>query len=107
MRNQLQLICRITKDPEYKAINGDDFATCSIAYNKSKDKSWFLDITAWKETATKLMDYKKGELVILSGELDVQTWEKDGIKHVKPIMVLRYIQPMSYKNKKEDEKEVF
>lgn len=101
MRNCLQLIGRITKDPEFKKVGEHDLATSSMAYNKNKEQSWFIDINAWRDSAEKLMQYKKGELVLISGELDIQTWEKEGVKHSKQILVMKFIQPLSYKQKDE------
>jgi single-stranded DNA-binding protein len=101
MRNHLQLIGRLTKEPEFKKVGEHDLASCSMAYNKNKDQSFFIDINAWRDSAERLMQYKKGELVLISGELDVQSWEKDGVKHSKSILVMKFIQPVSYKPKEE------
>lgn len=107
MRNSLQLIGRLTKDPEFKKVGEHDLANCSMAYNKNKDASFFIDISAWRDSAEKLMNYKKGELVLISGELDIQSWEKDGIKYNKPLLVMKFIQPVSYKQKQQTEEEIF
>lgn len=97
MRNVVQLIGRITKDPEFKVINGKDFASTSLAYNKSKENVFFIDLNFWEKIASKSMKYEKGELVLVSGDLDIQSWEKDGIRHTKTLINVRFIQPMSYK----------
>lgn len=102
MRNYLQLIGRLTKDPEFKKIGEHDLANCSMAYNKNKDQSFFIDINAWRDLAEKLMQYKKGELVMVSGELDIQSYTLEGNLKTKTILVLKFIQPVSYKQKQTD-----
>jgi single-stranded DNA-binding protein len=97
MRNQLILTGRLTKDPEPKTVNSELLVVCSMAYNKNKDSSWFIDFNAWGNMAEKLKPYKRGELVQIAGELDVQSWEKDGQKFTKPIVNIKFIQPVTYK----------
>lgn len=97
MRNQLILTGRLTKDPEPKTVNSELLVVCSMAYNKNKDSSWFIDFNAWGNMAEKLKPYKRGELVQIAGELDVQSWEKDGQKFIKPIVNIKFIQPVTYK----------
>jgi single-stranded DNA-binding protein len=107
MRNYLQLIGRLTKDPEFKKVGEHDLANCSMAYNKNKDQSFFIDINAWRDSAEKLMQYKKGELVIVSGELDVQSYTVEGNSKTKAVLVLKFIQLVLYKQKQNDSPEVF
>lgn len=110
MRNQIILTGRLTKDPEVKTTANELLVVCSLAYNKNKDSSWFIDFNAWGQLADKLKLYKKAELVQIAGELDIQSWEKDGQKFSKPIINLKFIQPVTYKqlnNINNDEEKVF
>jgi single-stranded DNA-binding protein len=79
MRNYIQLIGRLTKDPEQASINIDKILVkCSMAYNKTK-------------SANALLRYKKGDLVLVSGSLDIQTWDdKNGGKRSKAIINVNY-----------------
>jgi single-stranded DNA-binding protein len=89
MRNYIQLIGRLTKDPEKASIN--ILVKSSMVYNKTKDQSFFIDIQAWDKSANALLRYKKGDLVLISGSLDIQTWDdKNGGKRSKAIINVNY-----------------
>ncbi len=91
--NKLQLLSTITKDIEMKyAQSGTAIASFSVAYNtKYKDQSGqyvekaaFFDVTAFGKTAENLQKYfHKGSRILIDGELDYQSWEKDGQKRSK------------------------
>lgn len=84
---------RLTADPMLRFIpSGDAVATFTVAHSKRKyDKttnSWsddgdplFLNVTAWRNLGEGVADQlKKGDPVIVSGELRQRNWEKDGQK---------------------------
>ena len=90
MRNVLQLIGRLTKQPERKPVGDKILVTCSMAYNVTKTKSWFIDVNAWDKAGEQLEKYKKGDLVLLHGSLEVQSWDDNqGGKRTKPLMNVR------------------
>jgi len=91
--NKLQLLATITKDIELKyAQSGTCIASFSVAYNsKYKDQSGqyiekasFFDVTAFGKTAENLQKFfHRGSRILIDGELDYQSWEKDGQKRSK------------------------
>jgi len=91
--NKLQLLATITKDIELKyAQSGTCIASFSVVYNsKYKDQSGqyvekasFFDVTAFGKTAENLQKFfHKGSRILIDGELDYQSWEKDGQKRSK------------------------
>jgi single stranded DNA-binding protein len=90
MRNYIQLICRLTKDPESKPVGDKKLCIASAAYNVTREKSWFIDINSWDKSAEKFLKYKKGDLVIVQGSLDIQSWEdKNGNRRTKPLINCR------------------
>lgn len=65
----------------------------TLAYNHNKEVVSFLDATLWGEQATKLHPYlKKGKQVAIVGELKQRRWEKDGQKHSRVGISVRFLQ---------------
>ena len=92
MRNRVQLIGNLGKDPEVKTFdNGKKVAKFSMATSDSYKKEsgekvtetqWH-NIVAWNGTATIIEKYlKKGNEVAIEGKLTTRNWEdKEGKKH--------------------------
>lgn len=89
MLNHIDLIGRLVRDPEYKAL-GDGTGLCNFTIavdDDFKDKDGnkqtdFIDCTAWRKTAEYVTAYQvKGSLVAVSGRLKSKKWtDKDGNK---------------------------
>ena len=99
--NLAVLIGRLTRNPELKYLpSGVAVANFSIAINSSwgsgaekKEKTTFIDITAWKRTAELAAEYlTKGSSVMITGSIDQETWEKDGQKRSKLKVTAQRIQ---------------
>jgi single-strand DNA-binding protein len=79
---------RITKDAESKMVGETEVGRYSIAVNGRKDKVMFLDCDHWKIGG--VLEYLiKGCQVCVTGELDQQSWEKDGQKKSKMVLNVR------------------
>lgn len=81
---------RLGKDPVSKTLeSGVTVASCTMATSspyKNKagewvDNSQWHNLTCWKESATALMRFKKGDAIEFTGEIQYREYEKDGIKH--------------------------
>jgi len=79
---------RLTADPEKKTTaQGTSVVSFSIAVPKNfKPKEGpdadFFNCTAWRNTADYIANYgHKGDIVEVSGTLEIKKWEKDGQKH--------------------------
>lgn len=73
---------RLTKEPDYRHTpNGSSVCELSIAYNRplqqgSKDKSVFVDVTAWGKLADACHNHLvKGSGVLVQGYLDLDKWQ--------------------------------
>jgi len=80
--NNYNVSGNLTKDPElrYSSDGSKRWTQFSIGVHSRKDKSFFLDVTAFDKTADFVVNnFKKGQGIILSGELDEYTREKDGV----------------------------
>lgn len=89
MLNKIDLIGRLTRDPEYRALaDGTSVCNFTIAVDDDyKDKDGgkvtdFIDCTAWRQAAEFVTRYlRKGALVAVSGRLKSRKWtDKDDNK---------------------------
>ena len=85
--NSLIIKGRITADPELKntdnAVEYCDFTVAVDRYaGKDRERETdFIPCRAWQKTAVFISQYfKKGQEILVSGELQVNKYEKDGEK---------------------------
>lgn len=86
--NQIFLLGNLTREPETKFLPSG-MAVCSfgIAVNKKlggdkPDRVLFIDCTVFDKQAQIAGEYlHKGSQVLINGELVLDQWEKDGVKH--------------------------
>ena len=93
--NQVTLMGRLTKDPELKTTNsGKNISLFTLAVNGfQEDKTNFIDCKAWGKTAELISKYvAKGQRLLVTGELEQETWEQDGQKRSKLSVTVREIQ---------------
>ena len=90
---------RLTRDPELRNVNtktGDKaVATFTIANNDPfrPDKTNFLNCQVWGKTAESVAKYLvKGSVVVVEGSLDLDTYEKDGVKRPTITLNARNVQ---------------
>ena len=90
--NHVVLIGRLTRDVDLKyTSSGTAVAKGSLAVNKRVkhgeqwvDKAGFFDFTLWGKQAESIAKYLvKGKQLAVTGELEQNTWEKDGQRHSK------------------------
>lgn len=85
MLNKTILMGRLTAEPKISQTpNGINIATFSLAVHRQydKDKTDFINIVAWRQTADFVSKYfKKGQLVAIEGNLQSRSYEdKQGNK---------------------------
>ena len=80
--NNVSLVGRFTKDLELKySKEGKAMLKSSIAVNRSKDVTDFINIVAFGKTAELIAEYhKKGDLIGISGSIWTGSYEKEGQK---------------------------
>lgn len=105
--NQVTIIGRLTKDPDLRATKG---GTSVVDFGLANSRSWtdkegekrerttFVDVTAWGSLA-ELVDkiLNKGDLVVISGTLELNQWEKDGEKRSKIFIQMNNFQTMVHR----------
>ncbi|MGW4728892.1 single-stranded DNA-binding protein [Streptomyces shenzhenensis] len=96
---------RLTGDPDLRFTQaGKAVASIPLAFNSRRlnqqTQQWedgdtfFVRGTVWErlaENATETLS--KGMEVLVSGELRTERWEKDGVKHERPALLIRSIAP--------------
>ncbi|TGN18176.1 single-stranded DNA-binding protein [Leptospira idonii] len=93
--NKVLLIGRMTRDPEFKSINGSSVVNFSLANNRiyvsngeKKEETHYFDCVAWGRLADILKQYAgKGKQVAIEGRLQQQTWETPEGKKASKIRV--------------------
>ena len=100
--NQVNLMGRITRDPEVKSTkSGKKVVTFSIAVDKyGSDDANFFRVETWGKTADAVEKFgAKGNPILVSGYLDQRVWESSGERHQQIVVVGRNIEFIQYKKK--------
>ena len=91
--NHVALIGRLVADPELRYTQSQT-AVCHIRLARNerhgeKEKSLFVDVTAWGKLAETIAQHKKqGDQVAIAGRLDYQSWtDSDGRKRSKVAII--------------------
>lgn len=79
--NSVNLLGRIGQKPELKTLESGNSVTSFNLAVKNRDKTNWIRITAWNKTAEVLTKYtNKGDMIGVTGRLDVRDYEVDGMK---------------------------
>lgn len=99
MLNSVNLIGRLTRDPELKSTpNGVSTCGFTLAVDRNfaregeEKKADFITCVAWRQTAELIARYfKKGNMLALEGSIQVRSWEdSDGARrYVTEVVVNR------------------
>jgi len=91
--NKVIILGRLTRDPEIKTIpSGKKVATFSLATSKKwkdqqgqqREKAEFHNIVVWEKLADVIARFgRKGNRILVEGELQTRTWDKEGIKQYR------------------------
>lgn len=92
----------LTKDAESKMVGETEVARYSIAINGRKDKVLYVDCDHWRVGGV-LPYLTKGTSVLVEGDLDQQSWEKDGQKKSKIVLQVNRLQLLGGKKKAAEE----
>jgi single-strand DNA-binding protein len=101
--NRVMLIGRLTRDPESRhTANGNSVTNFGLAVNRTYkrpgsdepvEETTFVDVEAWGKTGETFARYmKKGRQAYVEGRLRLDSWEKDGQKRSKLVVVMETFQ---------------
>ena len=109
MINVVVLAGNVVSDPESRSTStGKTVATFRLAINNPiNDKDTvFIDVDVWEKQAEFVINYvKKGGAVSVTGRLKQDSWEKDGEKRSKILVVAERVGFVGSKKKDEDSSE--
>lgn len=99
--NSIVLVGRLTSEPKLESVGTSSKCTFSIANNRSykKGEEWkneasFFDVVTWGTFADRISSkLVKGELIVISGRLQQDRWEKDGQKQSRIYIIADSIEP--------------
>lgn len=106
--NKIVLIGNLTRDPDFKELSNVNLCKLSLAVNSGKkgtdsEEVCFVDVTVWGSTADACAQYlKKGRKVAVEGRLKLESWEKDGKKNSKHVIVASSVDFLFNKDDKQD-----
>lgn len=98
--NNVSMVGRICSDIESKEVGTTVLTKFRLAVNRpfKKDVSDFFDVTCWGKTAEFVAKYiKKGHLVGFTGNAQVESWEKDGVKRSKVTFTANSVESLTSK----------
>jgi single-strand DNA-binding protein len=93
--NNVVLIGRMTKDPEFKTVGQTSLANFSIANNRSyvdngtrKDLVNYIECSVWGKLAEILKQYGgKGKQIMVEGRLEQSTWDGQDGKKISKVRI--------------------
>lgn len=102
-KNEILILGNLTQDSEKRYLPGENIPVCVFTIattrprkEKDKERPIYIDCEAWRNYGESVHEYlKKGSLVLVTGELDYKTWEKDGQKFSKHLIIAKDIQFLS------------
>ena len=110
------LMGNVTRDPEIRALpSGLSLASFSVGISRKrkgadgnlKDETCFVDITFFGKQAEICEKYvHKGDSIAVDGRLKQDSWEKDGLKRSKIVVIGENIHLMPKRGEKADESAV-
>lgn len=114
MINAVMLVGRLVQDPEMiERDNGRKVSRVTLAVNrkfKGTDGVYhtdFIDCVLWNNIAKNVNEYcSKGDLIGIRGRIQVETYEKDGIKRKITDVIAESITFLSSMKNKEEIKEL-
>jgi len=102
--NRTILLGNLTGDPEIRMVGEAELVKYTIAVNSpwKKGKVLFMDCDHWR--AGKVAEFlARGTPVLVEGELDQQSWEKDGQKRSKVVLQVQHLQLVGRKDREPEE----
>lgn len=101
MVNSINLIGRLTDEPEFKADVGKGLTTFTIAIDdRYSDYTSFIDCQSWGKTAENIANhFHKGKQIGVTGRIKQDRWEKEGQKCSKVVVV---VENFTFCGKKDD-----
>lgn len=94
--NTVMIVGTAGRDPEVRYLeSGKVVVKFSLASTVSKEETDWFGCEAWSKTAEIIGQYvKKGNKVAVSGKLDIQSYQKDGVDVIRPFILVERVELM-------------
>jgi single-strand DNA-binding protein len=95
--NKVIVAGRLTGDPEFKQLENSQLATFSLAMNRrwkdnggeTREEACFIGVKVFGKRAETIRKFfHKGDNILVEGHLRQESWEKDGEKRSKHVIML-------------------
>ena len=97
--NKIFLIGRLVKKPELREVKDNKVCEFTLAVNRDKEKTDFINCVVWNSQAENLCKYQdKGSLISVFRELRVDTYEIEGNKRYKTYVLSNNIEFLERKD---------
>lgn len=104
--NRCIFVGNLTRDAESRIVGEAEVARYAVAVNGRKDKVLFIDCDHWRPGGV-LPYLTKGTTVLVEGELETQSWEKDGQQRSKTVLQVQRVQLLGGKRQADPVEEEF
>lgn len=103
--NKVVITGRLTKKPELKELKESKLCEFTLAVNRDKEKTDFINCIVWNKQAENLVKYQdKGSLIAIFGEIRVDAYEIEGNKRYKTYVLVNNIEFLGIKKEIPTEK---
>lgn len=103
--NTVVLNGNIVADAEVKEFQNSAVVKFRLAFHQGrgdKETSGFIDVKKWGDKVGALAPHLvKGKAIAVEGRLEMESWEKDGTKHQKFVIVANNVQFVPQGEKKQ------
>lgn len=101
--NKAILMGNMVSDPEIRRVGDKDVAKFALAVNNpfKKGKVMYMECEYWRGGAV-VAYMTKGTSILVDGELEQQSWEKDGQKRSRIVLQVQSIQLVGGKREQEE-----
>lgn len=95
--NSVTLIGNVGKDPETRQTQNSSVTNTTLATTYGEDTEWH-NLQAWGKASEIIQKYvKKGDKIAIQGRIKTETWEKDGERKYKTVIVVNTIEMLGSK----------
>lgn len=91
--NRVAIIGTVSRAPTTRATTGNNVTNLSLKLTKqyekdgaAKERTVYVDVKGWGRVSDALAKLAEGDLVLVDGEINTESWEKDGEKKWKTLV---------------------
>lgn len=97
--NRVAVLGEVARAPNTRATANNNVTTLSLKLTKryekggeQKARTVYVDVKGWGRQSDALARLSEGDLVLIDGEIDTESWEKDGEKRWKTLVQASHVE---------------